>query len=396
MENFDVSNISDSSAEGYILECDLDYPIELHDSHSDYPLAAETMIVEDEFLSKYSKNLKTELKIRGKPMGKLIPNLRNKRNYVLHYRNLKLYLSLGMRLTKIHRGIIFTQSPWLKSYISLNTDMRKEAKNDFEKDFYKLMNNSVFGKTMENLRSRVNVELVHTEKRMNKISAKPYFKEFKIFNEDLVGADTLKTSLQLSRPTYVGFCVLDLSKTLMYNFHYDYIKEKYGEKASLLFTDTDSLCYAIETDNIYNDWERDSHLFDFSEYPTTHRLYSNKNKRALGCFKDETISIPISEFVGLRSKMYSIKYGAKEKQTAKGVSNRVVKRELKHSVYKECLFDKTCNRVSNKTIQSYKHQLFSVETKKIGLSSYDDKRYVLNCGVKTRAHGHYQNSLDCH
>ena len=102
LENFDVSNISDSSAEGYILECDLDYPIVLHDSHSDYPLAAETMIVEDEFLSKYSKNLKTELKIRGKPMGKLIPNLRNKRNYVLHYRNLKLYLSLWMKLTKIH------------------------------------------------------------------------------------------------------------------------------------------------------------------------------------------------------------------------------------------------------------------------------------------------------
>ena len=131
--------------------------------------------------------------------------------------------------------------------------MRKEAKNEFENDFYKLMNNSVFGKTMENLRSRVNVELVHTEKRMNKISAKPYFKELKIFNEHLVGADTLKTSLQLSRPTYVGFCVLDLSKTLMYNFHYGHIKEKYGEKASLLFTDTDSLCYAIETENIYND-----------------------------------------------------------------------------------------------------------------------------------------------
>ena len=144
----------------------------MHDSHNDYPLAAET--VEEEFLSKYSKNLKTKLKIGGKPMGKLIPNLRNKRNYVLHYRNLKLYLSLGMKL--IHGGIIFTQSPWLKSYISLNTDMRKDAKNGFEKDFYKLMNNSVFGKTMENLRSRVNVELVHTEKRMKKISAKPYFK----------------------------------------------------------------------------------------------------------------------------------------------------------------------------------------------------------------------------
>ena len=230
---------------------------------------------------------------------------------------------------------------------------------------------------------------------MKKISCKPQFKEFKIFNKDLVAADTLKTSLKLSRPTYVGFSVLDLSKTLMYDFHYNYIKQKYNDKATLLFTDTDSLCYIIETRDIYDDWQKDSHLFDFSDYPPNHHLYSIKNKKVLGRFKDETNSIPISEFVGLRAKMYSMKYGDKEKQTAKGVSNRVVKKNLKHSVYKKCLFNKTCDRVCNKGIQSFKHQIYSIATKKIGLSSYDDKRYVLDCGVETRAHGHYKNILYC-
>ena len=136
LQNFNVMNISDTSEEGYILECDLDYPIELHDSHNDYPLAPESMIVEDELLSKYSKKLKTELHISGKPMGKLIPNLRNKRKYVLHYRNLKLYLSLGVKLTKIHRGIIFTQSDWLEVIHISQHKYAKRGEKCFRERFF--------------------------------------------------------------------------------------------------------------------------------------------------------------------------------------------------------------------------------------------------------------------
>ena len=152
INNFDVGRISDDSKTGYILEVDLQYPEDLYDLHSDYPLAPENVTVTEDMLSPYSKNLLESLGMKPAKVSKLIPNLSNKTKYILHHVNLKQYLSLGLKLTKIDRILAFDQSPWLKPYIDFNTERRKQAKNDFEKDFFKLMNNSVFGKTMENLR----------------------------------------------------------------------------------------------------------------------------------------------------------------------------------------------------------------------------------------------------
>ena len=140
----------------------------------------------------------------------------------------------------------FDQSPWFKQYIDFKNEKRKHAKNPFEKDFFKLMNNSVFGKTMENLRKRVDVRLVTNEKKLLKLTSKPTYISSKIFNENLVAVHKIKEALTLNRPAYVDMCILDLSKTLMYDFHYNYIKKKYGDRAKLLFTYTDSLTYEIE------------------------------------------------------------------------------------------------------------------------------------------------------
>ena len=149
--------------------------------------------------------------------------------------------------------------------------------------------------------------------------AKPTFHRFKIFNEGLVGVQLLQVDLMLNKPIQVGFLILDLSKTLMYKSHYDYIKEKYP-KAKLLFTDTDSLCYDIPTEDIYKDMEQDAHLFDTSDYPKEHFLHSTVNKKVLGKMKDETAGVPIEEFVGLRPKMYSLMYGGgNEKRTPKAL-----------------------------------------------------------------------------
>ena len=154
----------------------------------------------------------------------------------------------------------FDQFPWLKQYIDLSstlsadTEKRKHAKNAFEKDFFKLMNNSVFGKTMENLRKRVDVRLVTDEKKLLKLTTKPTYGSSKIFNENLMAVHKIKEALTLNTPAYVGMCILDLSKTLMYAFHYNYIKKRYGDKARLLFTDTDSLTYEIEADDVYQDF----------------------------------------------------------------------------------------------------------------------------------------------
>ena len=153
-----------------------------------------------------------------------------------------------MKLTKIHCVLVFQQSPWLKSYIDFNTEKRKQAANGFEKDFYKLMNNAVFGKTMENLRKRVNVKLVNDKAKLSKLSASSSFDSFRIFSEELVAVNMGKTKLYLNCPIYVGFTILDISK--VYDFHYNYMKQKYASNAKLLFTDTDSLCYEVRTTDI--------------------------------------------------------------------------------------------------------------------------------------------------
>ena len=231
-------------------------------------------------LSKYCKEIANKYKIKVGLVNKLIPTLRNKVEYVLHYRNLQLYMDLGLKVTKVHRALRFNQSSWLKQYIDFNTEKRKNANTSFEKDFFKLMNNSVFGKTMENLRKRVDVRLVTDKDQLAKWTSKPTYVSSKIFNENLVAVHKLKEKLTLNRPAYIEMCILDLSKTLMYEFHYDYIKKKYGDKAKLLFTDTDSLTYEIESNDVCEDLWKDKHLFDNSDYPKELKYHYIEKKRS--------------------------------------------------------------------------------------------------------------------
>ena len=213
-----------------------------------------------------------------------------------------------MKLTKIHRALKFKQSPWMKPYISHNTELRKKANNNFEKDLYKLMNNSVFGKTMENLRKRVNVKLVrsHEEDKLRRLIASPAFARSNIFDNDLAAIQVHKSRLVLNRPVYVGMSVLDLSKNLMYDFYYNELRETYGDDVTLLYTDTDSLLISVKTEDFYKDMSKNTDLYDTSDYPVDHYLHSTANKKVLGKMKDECAGRPIAEYVGLRPKMYSI------------------------------------------------------------------------------------------
>ena len=175
----------------------------------------------------------------------------------------------------------FDQSPWLKQYIDFNTEKRKNAKNSFEKDFFKLMNNSVFGKMMENLRKRVDIRLMTDEKKLNKLTTKSTYVSSKIFNENLMAVHKVKETLTLNRLAYVDMCILDLSKTLMYDFHYNYINEKYDNRARLLFTNTDSLTYEIKAEDIYKDFWNHKDMFDNGDYPENSPYYCNVNKKSL-------------------------------------------------------------------------------------------------------------------
>ena len=276
----------------------------------------------------------------------------------------------------------------MEKYIRFNTIKRREAANDFEKNFFKLLNNSVFGKTMENLRNRRKVDLVTNDSKLKKLAMQPSFLNLKIFTEDLVAIERRVSEVKLNRPIYTGFTILDVSKTLMYNWHYNFVKKRYPQESKLLFTDTDSLVYQIETDDIFSDMLEDQDLFDFSGYPKDHPCHSNANKKVIGKMKDELNGSSMVQFVGLRSKMYSV-LGDFEMKKAKGVTKAVIQKQLSHQNYLDALFKHEKFYHQNKTIQSKDHKLSSVKQNKVSLCSYDDKRYILDNKISTLAYGHY-------
>ena len=307
--------LSKNSSIGYTLEVDLEYPSELHDLYNDYTLAPEKLEINKNMLPSSCVNIanKYGIKIGG------VPTLGNKSKYVVHYRNRKLYLSLGMKLTKTHRVLNLKQFDWLQKCVDFNTDKRKNATNNFEKIFFKLMINSVFGKTMENFRKIISVELINNAKVYVKCISKPSFVSQKIFSKNFVAIYKIKLVLTLNKSVYVGFSILDLSKRFMYNFHCKYMKNKF--QAKLLFTDTDSLIHEIKTEDVYEDFYQDKNLFDFSEYPLDSKFFDPVNKT--GKMKDEYKGKIISEFVGLKSKMYVlISVDDEELTKAKGVNKK--------------------------------------------------------------------------
>ena len=234
-----LMRIKKDSSTGYILEVDLEYPQKLHDIHNDYPLAPEKINIPKEWLSDYCLKIANVHNITTGTVKKLVPNLMNKNNYVIHYRNLQQCLELGMKLKKIHRILKFKQSDWMRPYIDFNTQKRTISNNEADKNFFKLMNNSVYGKTMENLRKIIKIRVVKNSQDFIKYTSRPTCVNWKVFENNLAAIHEKKISLTLNKPIYVGFTVLETSKWEMYNFHYNFMIRKFNTR--LLFTDPDSL-----------------------------------------------------------------------------------------------------------------------------------------------------------
>ena len=285
-------SINDKSPIGYFLEVDLEYPDELHELHNDFPLAPEKLAVSSDVFSKYCEKIADKYDIKVGGAKKLIANLGNKTNYVVHYKNLQLYLSLRMKLTKTHRVLEFKQSDWMKKYIDFNTKTRLNAANDFEKDFFKLMINSVFGKTMENLRKRINVRLINNEKDFLKYTSRPTYITHKMFGKNYADIHKIKPVLILNKPIYIRFTVLDLSKWNMYDFYYNFLKKNFDAK--LLFINTGRFTYEIKSKVVYEEFFKQKDLFDFSNYSKNSTFCNETNKKVIGKMKDE-----FDEVVGL-------------------------------------------------------------------------------------------------
>ena len=284
----------------------------------------------------------------------------------------------------------------MKPFIELNTKLRTAAKNKFEQNFYKGQSNNVYGKTMENVRNRGNVYLVNSEKAKQKLVAKPHFKHATHFGENLVVVHMGKVEIELNKPIYCGAAILDLSKCIMFNFHYEYAKKKW-EKIKVLYTDTDSLVYEIETQDIFADTAGDvEKWFDTSGYAKDHPAVGigfpvGKNKKVSGVFKDECGGKMISELAALRAKCYSVLMDkGNVSKRCKGVKNNVVKKEIMHEDFKTTLFSGEKLIRNQNLIRSRGHNVFTERMKKIALSADDDERIILEDGVSTLALGHWR------
>ena len=297
---------------------------------------------------------------------KLVCNLHNKKNYVAHINMLKQALSHGLKLKKVHRVIEFEQEAWLKKYIDFNADLQMKATNDFEKDFFKLMNNSVFGKTMENVRKHRDIKLLRTDKKRNKLVSEPNYHTMKLIDDNLAIIEMRKVKVKMNKPIYLGLSILELSKITMYEFWYDYVKAKYEDRVRLCYMDTDSFVLNVRTKDFYKDISEDvKDRFDTSNFYCDRPLPIGVNKKVVGLMKDELGGGIITEFVALRPKAYSYRTDdLVELKKAKGTKKCVVKKMLGFDDYKKCLFEKEKVLKSQQRFKSENHTVYTECIKK--------------------------------
>ena len=308
----------------------------------------------------------------------------------MHINSLKQALNHRLKLKKIHRIIEFNQEAWLKPYIVMNTELRKLAKDDFEKDLFKLINNAVFGKTMENIRKHRDIKLVTTNKKRSKLVSEPNYHTINYISEDLSIIEMNKTKVKMNKPIYLGLSILDISKTLMYEFRYDYMKPKYGNNVKLCYMDTDSFIMNIKTEDFYKDIANDvEKRFDILNYEVNRPLPTGKNKKVIGLMKDELGGKIIMEFVTLRPKTYShLTDDGKEDKKAKGIKKCVIKRIIKFNDYKNCLLKDEVTLKSQRRFISKKHDVYTENINKIALSNNDDKRIVSSDKITSYPYGY--------
>jgi hypothetical protein len=379
---------------GAFVQCDVEYPKELHDDHSDFPRLPETMVVQDHMISESQKS-----STRGKNV-KLVAHLFNREKYTCHVSVLKFAVSMGLKITKVHQVLEFKQSAWLRPWIDLNTMHRKAATTKAMQDYFKLMSNAVFGKSMEQIYGHTQADFVTTRKQfIRKMSAPearalyPIAPEFALIISD-------KKQYIRNKPIFAGCAILDLSKLTMQNFWYKCLKPTFSKGVSLIQTDTDSLIIGLTTPSM-DDYEckimsiRDEWL-DMSSYPKGHKFHSDANRKTPGFFKDECGASIVMEVTGLGAKCYSLKNidESLSCRRAKGVPRRIVENVLTHESYKNVLMTGESLSVGFHSLRPSlvysKHHIYNVKQFKKALTWIDDKSYFVT-PWESRALGHYRN-----
>ena len=378
----DLLQIPDDNEYGYFIECDLEYPAEIREKTKIFPFCPYQTKADPDLFSAYMNNVNQP---NYKPTPKLMCDVTIKSKYMIHYRMFKFYLNQGMKVPKIQTIYKFKQSPWLGKYIDHNTQKRTVANTNFEKDLYKLMNNAFFGKTMENVRDRSNLDFIdHSQidqiiKRQSKLSFKgivDHYSKFSVYKFD-------KEKTVFDKPIYLGFTVLELSKLLMYEFYYYKLQPYWKQSIQLHYMDTDSFILSFDTNHqeLINFLQKNKDEFDFSELNKSNELYNPINKKVIGKMKIETSPVlVIDTFTALRSKSYSFSYNNNNNNNnnIQKAKQKGIQKAPKCEHYENSLFNSETSSSTNISIRSNLHNLTVEKQNELALNPFDDKRLYIN------------------
>ena len=370
---------NENSGYGYILTCDLKYPAKYHKAHSSFPLAPESIEITYDDLSPFNKRcFDMTSSNRNYKAKKLTATLGDKNNYTLYYLNLSDYLRWGLVLTKIHSVISFREENFMKTYVETCADLRRKATNNVEKTIYKSSVNTLYGKTLENVRDRTQCNIITTRGKMETKLLSNQFTSFNIIKEGLVFSFQKSKVVRMTNPILCAFVILERAKLSVYRLFYDTLRPTFRD-ISFLYGDTDSLICKLTGRSHHWANKKIRHVMDMSNQIGKRKC--DKNKGKLGFLKDETGGNKILAYCGIRSKVYSfITKDQTQTNVCKGVKSHV-RKKIPFSIYKKCL--KKPIRVKIKQFQlTSKHQkIFLREVEKIAFTSFSDKTFILNCGI---------------
>lgn len=394
---------------GFILEVDLIYDINLHSAHSDFPLCPQATSIAFPDMSPFTQaqfiKLHPTINPRSYNSSKLTPTLCDKANVVLHVRTLHLYLSLGLKLSKVHRVIKFTQSTFLEPYIELCTAKRQSSTHKWQKDVFKLFANSCFGKTIENPREFVDMKICNNPLQAVKHANNPRYHANKRISENIQIFTLKQPSIRITKPFAVGMSILDFAKLYMYNFWYNILKPAFITKQlTLHMHDTDSFIFSVKKGSFKVEMMKNDSaikdLLDGSKLHPSHECYNTHRQNIPGYFKDELEGGTMLKFVGLQSKCYSFQFlNSKNcndsKIVCKGVKKQCVEQFLDTPQYEETLFKQEPRSLMFHKFQKTKQQVAFIQQTKTALSPFDDKRYAL-CSVHSLPYGSALISSETH
>ena len=382
LQNFSIDQVDARGATGFILEVTLRYPEKLHREHSSFPLAPEQLDISEDMLSPYAASCLKEITKKSKHRAKkLSATFNDRKNYICHGLNLKLYLELGMELVEIHRGISFVQSDFIRGYIDTCTKKRASAPTKSRSNMWKLLSNSLYGKMIESVAKRMQCRFVFGSASAKKSHSSPLFKGHARITDDFTISFLKKPRIRMNQSWAVGFSILELSKYIMFNMMYNIVKPRFPSGLSVLMSDTDSWIILVEAESADEVMKKLAPAADFSNYSASHPLFTSKRKNKVGYLKNECPSKEVTEFVGLRAKTYAIRVKSNNSKIEKisrlkGVK-KVVRDRVPFEAMVECVETQKEYSVTQYSIVAKKHTNRLVKSKKIAFSSFDDKRYLM-------------------